>query len=445
MRVDSRLEHNALGDYARGFVQLVGEDRWFRRADQLDSEQRQSPFKWKVVRDYHWLEMAISQQYNIFAGEGRLRLEEGDPLTLSALTFAATAVEVHAGLSPVAQRNLEGRLRDGLKAETGFAALYLELDLAPRLMDAGFDVEFVDMEEAARFDLLFHRGAFVGEVECKSLSSDAGRQIHRKDFYRFMEALAPALETQRGLHRPEVLLVTLDRRLSSNTSDQGSLRTAAGALLVDPAGRASAGDGFELERRDFNAADFGASLMSEVAFYRACQERFGANVHVAGGLTQTGGCLVVMRSSRGDDTSKPMLDALRKASRQVSGERPAFIAVQMHGIKPADLMLPNIRRQAGILSYALFGHYQGSHVCATYFTGFGAVVEKQGTVGTPAFGISNPKPAFSVKAEDAAPFVSGISDEAYAAAIGAPLPASNISVIPISLEHGETEAEGEGS
>ena len=120
-------------------------------------------------------------------------------------------------------------------------------------------------------------------------------------------------------------------------------------------------------------------------------------------------------------------------------------ADQMHGLEPADLMLPNIRRQAGILSYALFGQYQGSHICATYFTGFGAVVEKHGMVGTPAFGISNPKPAFSVEAGDEPPFVAGISDDAYAAAIGAPLPAPNISVIPICLEHGETEAKDEGS
>jgi hypothetical protein len=41
---------------------------------------------------------------------------------------------------------LKGRLRDSIKAKTGFAPLYLELDLAQRLMDGGYDVEFADME-----------------------------------------------------------------------------------------------------------------------------------------------------------------------------------------------------------------------------------------------------------------------------------------------------------
>ena len=173
-------EHAALGDCIPRFLGLVGKKRWFKRVGRLDKEQQQSPFQWAIVKDYHWLEMAISSQADVLPKEGRLRPEHTDALILTALNFAATTVEVHTRLSQVGQRNLEGRLRDGFKAETGYASLYLELDLAQRLMDAGFDVNFTDMEATAQFDLLFSRGMFTGEIECKSLSADAGRQIHRK-------------------------------------------------------------------------------------------------------------------------------------------------------------------------------------------------------------------------------------------------------------------------
>ena len=66
------------------------------------------------------------------------------------------------------------------------------------------------MDGVAQFDLVFSRGAFVGEVECKSLSADAGRHIYRKDFYRFMELIAPALATHMDLQRQEVLVITLE-------------------------------------------------------------------------------------------------------------------------------------------------------------------------------------------------------------------------------------------
>lgn len=149
--------------------------------------------------------------------------------------------------------------------------------------------------------------------------------------------------------------------------------------------------------------------------------------------------MIVMRSLREDDTSKPMLEAMRKAASQFSRQRPAFIAIQEHGIEAADLMLPHVRRRAGILSYALFGHYAAAHVNATYITGFGAVVARDGQMGTPAFAIPNPEPAFPISAPDAAPFLVSISDADYAAAIGAPLPAPNISFLPIEVPDGASD------
>lgn len=363
--IPSKLDE--LAPFLTRLLEIAGAERWFKRCDQLDADQRQSPFRWKIVSDYHWLEMALGYQADVLAKEGRLLPELVDGLILASLNFAATAAEVLARLSPKGRQVLEGRLRDSLKAETGFAPLYLELDLAQRLMDAGYDVEFADIEGAAQYDLLFSRGAFAGEVECKSLSADAGRQIHRKDFYRFMEAIAPALTRHaEQRRRREVLLITLDARLPSNTPEQAPLLKAVSALLQDGTRRTDQDGGFQLELRPFAESLGSAPLTDQRAFYKACGEAFGQNSHVAGSLTEDGGCLVVMRSKREDDPSKPKLEAMRKAATQFTGDRPAFIAIQEHGIEPADLMLPHVRRKAGILSYALFGHYRAAHVNAVY-------------------------------------------------------------------------------
>lgn len=413
------------------FLGLIGRERWFKRCDQLDVDQRRSPFRWKIVSDYHWLEMAIGFQADVLSREGRLLPELADSLILSALNFAATAADVHTQLSSRWRQVLEGRLRDSLKAETGFAALYLELDLARRLMDAGYDIEFVDMEGNARFDLLFNRDTFTGEVECKSLSADAGRQIHRKDFYTFMEAITPALTAQAALKRQEVLLVTLDARLPSRAPDQAVLAKAVTSFLRDGARPTDQGQYFRLHRQPYADCLGQAPFDDQRALYKACTAAFGANTHVAGGLTEDGGCVVVMRSGREDDPSRPKLEAMREAASQFTGKRPAFIAIQEHGIEPADLLLPQVRRRAGILSYALFGHYGADHVNATYTTGFGAVVARDGRVGTPAIAVPNPNPKFLVSISEAAPFLEHISDADFAEAIGAPMPTANISFLPI--------------
>lgn len=393
------------GKYIPRFLALMGEDRWFKRASQLDVDRRKSPFREKIVLDYHWLEIAISYQAEVLAKNGRLLPELMDELILAALNFTASTVETHSRLSTKGRVALEGRLRDGLKADTGYASLYFELDLAQRLMGGGYDVEFVDMEGAAHFDLLFSQGAFVAEVECKSLSADAGRQIHRKDFYRFMESIAPAMGAHVELRRKEVLMITLRTRLFPNTSDQVELHRATISMLRDRAPDVLEGVNFKLERWPFSKVLAISPAHGSKAFDNACRAAFGQDSHVAGAMTEDGGCLVVMRSERKDDTSKPMLEAMRKAASQFSGRRPSFIAIQEHGIKAEDLMLPRLHRQAAILSDALFGHYGAAHVNAVYVSGFGAVVVSEGKMGTPAFAIPNLKPAFPIANNDPVPFL----------------------------------------
>ena len=138
-----------------------------------------------------------------------------------------------------------------------------------------------------------------------------------------------------------------------------------------------------------------------------------------------------MRSERLDDTSQPWLEAMRKASTQFSGRRPGFIAMQFQDIAAADLMLPHLRRRAGILSYALFGHYGASHVNATYVCGYSAGVARNGQFGVPAFAVPNPAPKYPLDPHEVSPFFVHIPDADFAEAIGAPLPAPNISSLPL--------------
>lgn len=140
---------------------------------------------------------------------------------------------------------------------------------------------------------------------------------------------------------------------------------AVTSFLRDSAPHHGRGPGFRMERRPYAECLDQAPLNEQRGFYKACGAAFGESTHVGGGLTEDGGCLVVVRSDRADHPSKPKLEAMRKAASQFTGERPAFIAIQEHGIEPAELMLPHVRRKAGTLSSALFGHYGADHVNAT--------------------------------------------------------------------------------
>jgi hypothetical protein len=57
MRIALPDDLNDLSTYIRPMLDLVGADRWFRRAEHFSSEVDRSRYRWKIVSDYHWLEM----------------------------------------------------------------------------------------------------------------------------------------------------------------------------------------------------------------------------------------------------------------------------------------------------------------------------------------------------------------------------------------------------
>ena len=425
MRFELPRTSQELMAYLTPFMEVVG-PRWSKRTDQLYSEQRRSPYLWKIVADYHWLEMAISDCTQI---RGRHEeVPETHALIQAALRFAAGFVEVRNRASDRARNELDGRLRDGLNGDSGFAALYLEVETALKLMAAGYEVTFSDLEHTGRHDLDFRSGGFVGEVECKSISLDSGRRIRRKDFYRLVASMESML-TAHEREGPGIVVITLKGRLSPNKASFARLREAVGRVLRKDAPRMTGGNGYRVEWR-YAGECFDTLRPDQRSMYSLFQEVFGPNVHVAGALSAST-CLVVMRSEREDDTSKPWLEAMRKAATQLSGDRPGFIVVQLNDVSIEDLLLHHLRRRAGILSHGLFDHYGADHVNAIQVCGYGALVSGKEEFGAPAFGVRNPKPKYSVDSSLAAPFLKGISDEEFADALGVPRPGIDVSNISL--------------
>ncbi len=372
------------------FVNLAGEPAWAKRLAHLRRELEASPFRAKLAVDYNWLELILADQIeNADAAADQLHRDSAPhalPEVLAARHFAQTVVLVHDQLTPRGQRRLEGRLRDGLQSKTGFSSIYLEIDVARRLLDAGYSVEFSDMDCTARYDLRFWRGTAEGEVECKSLSADAGRKIHRHDFYRFMDAIGAQLADRLSVPVREAIVVTLQDRLPSNETRQEELRSATRRVLLQADLQTVQGSFFSIVREECKAQlESESPPRSERELYERYRRAYGDNCHVSGALLEDRSCMIVMRSQDEDDHSAPQLEALRKAASQFSGTRPAFIAVQYDDLTVADLALPHVRRRAGLLSFGIFRKDDASHVIATCFSAYGGLVVGPVGAGIPAF------------------------------------------------------------
>lgn len=418
MRISLPPDVATLGTYVPRLLALMGENLWAKRWRDLGRDFERSPMLARIGADYHWLELLLHDQAATIATRGRLE----PPLIVedfAVLHFVSITMEVHTRLTPRGQKALQGRLRSALSSETGFAALYLEMDIARRLFDAGFDVEFPDLEGTARYDLHFSNARVSGEVECKSLSADAGRKIHRKDFYRLLEPLEKYLLRRAETGAREVLLVTLRDRLPSAMAHQKKLREAIRHFATDSVDSSAEGEFFCLKREAFTPAFEAARAVDQHTFYKACVTVYGENIHVAGPMPDAGRCLVVMRSKMEDDTSKPWLEAMEKAVTQFSGSRPAFIAMQFNDMATDELMRSHFRRRAVILTNAVCRRPEAAHVTAIFICPYRGLIEDEHGVVAPAFGLFNTEGAFGVDPADYAAFYGTMSDDEFARRIGA--------------------------
>jgi len=262
------------------FMSLLDDRRWPRRVGQLIADAERSPYGAKIVTDYHWLEVELWAQSAVVAETGELPPPPVALRAVAALIFASTAVDLHGSLSAAGQRVLKGRLLDGLN--TGFAGLFLELDLASMLLDAGCEVGFPDFEGRANYDLDVMCSGTALAVECKSVSVDAGRKIRRTDFYRFMSTIERDL-ANRSRGQAEIVVVTMTDRFPAHLEQQRGIAQTVLKVIDGPEDRVYRRASYSVYRESISRliADMNNR---EADMSKALRERFGGNCHVAGAL-----------------------------------------------------------------------------------------------------------------------------------------------------------------
>lgn len=396
-----------LGD----FVELVDQGRWTRRISQLRRDAERSSLEAKPVLDYHWLELELELHYRNVVSSGRLERARIDATAVAALEFATSVADLSARLTPRQHPRLLGRLHDGLNS--GFASIFQELDLARTFELAGWRVHHPELEGFGTYDLLAQKDNSEIAVECKTLSPDAGRKIHRRPFYSLMKTLEPTLASP-DLAHDRICVVTLADRLSVSTQSHRRLAVDIAAVLGDPA--------MSIDREEYSVVSENFDRLEAEIDRRsgdlsaACHELFGPNPHVAGALTPSIRRLVVLRSRIADDPSKAALAARSAAARQLPLNRPGLVAIQYEDIAPVDLSRPMFRRTLELLDGFFFRAGDMRTVSAIYHSAYRGLHESAGMTAKPGLLAWNPKalPGFDHEALGSAlsypDFVSILSD-----------------------------------
>lgn len=327
-----------------GLIKITGIEPWKRRFQWLQREAGDNPLMEKWLRERCRIEWTFNEilcnqslmPQQSFRVDGMAQYE--------LVAFAAGIVRSYERLSESGRRRLRGVLLDGLKEDKGLLSVQHEITTAIHLMSRGFDVEFHDMEHGGGFDYVARKEGIEIEVECKMFSSDLGRKIHPRRSATLCKALEDVLaQTCRSASVGMIITITIPDRLTPSPEQHRGIEQTlrAGLLSGDALTRTEHCEvrtlEFSIEKSPFNKTAKEASHKEVHQFVGERTGRWNSTLMI---FFSPGRCAVILslESSKSDDVLKGMRYQLREAAKgQFTKERPAFLAVQLHGLTASEL------------------------------------------------------------------------------------------------------------
>jgi hypothetical protein len=308
----------------RDFVTLCGNGRWAGRLEQLGAQAQPRSLLGRAAQQRHALELTLAR---LCKPKGR----ESSAAERIAAGFAREVVQLAKTLPADRRARLEARLAEGLTGEATLIPLFHLLRTAALHRARGFEVSFAGLAEDAPFDLRISRDGAEAEVACETVSAEAGRSLHRGDWWRLVDQINPELQTWLAAHPGRYLLkMTLPDRIHGQAELAGLHQRVMDLLQAQRRQDASAEAVLKLDPLVLAGAQ--AAVAGLPAQLRA---QFGPEAHLA--VTTSAdrqgnavGSVFVMaaRSGREDGIAAAVCSRMAAAaSTRLTGQRPGILAV----------------------------------------------------------------------------------------------------------------------
>lgn len=321
----------------RRFCDVVGEYAWLDHADHIDAEIRRNPLLQEYLPAQNSLVLALTQCSRASAANGnRLPLELTDnPWIFEAHMFAIQTlglIDAARKFSNKRANTLISRIRDAFRYPTAIQALQLEARVATHFVRLGQTVRFPELGSGGeRFDLLVESLGPKGlEIECKAVTHDKGRKIHRDEAFEFYHLAFPTIRAiASGLKSGLAVVVTIPGRMPSPDRLELLVQAVGHQVLTGQSGLLN--DGTQVRLIDFQPEELGELTRPPSAKSRAAVARItGTNnreciIYQEAG--KAGVVVLILQSAQADSMLHEVFATLAEsAARQLTGSRAgAFI------------------------------------------------------------------------------------------------------------------------
>lgn len=312
------------GRLFRRLESFLGIDRVEARLARIDSELR---IEKGIYREYWVLPnrkwwwgfgRALQLQKSGKSLRGNLEQDMFAPLR------AAKEIDLlYGSMSDAKKREFRSRIL----AADNLNPVLLELEVAAHLRLLGYGLDWSETG-AANLDpapeLIARRGEVDLEVECKTKGVDAGRRITRRTFYRLADRIVTLLRKSRLMGE---FTITTPGRLPAEQGWHDQVLSSVSENLSSPKGRFNLDDGTEL---DLNLREYTDLLLPPASVLSTANEARKPYSHIAVSADKGNGGVrnpitFKIESYAPDRYLDDVLEDLRKANRQLSGDRTGMI------------------------------------------------------------------------------------------------------------------------
>ena len=346
MHFEPEVVDTELPEVLRRFVKIAGRETWDKRLKWLNREVRRETGMRHFWLERCPLELAFSRVWRQYRKTKQVLVEPNDEEAPRFLAFAAMTVRCHQRLTPTGKKRLEGMLRSATRGDFGLGPVAYEMKVASHLMSRDYDVVFHDLEGGRGYDLLAAKDGTSVEVECKHMSGDAGRKIHRKELYRFGDRAATWMRDHlASLTTGLFVRLTIPGRLESADDYQKGLCGLMGrALLAGDADTEQDGNrvhvrAFDVERvaGPWTATDnFGRAKMEARLLTHFNLVNKNALVYFR---PRQSVVVLLIESDQKDDVLNGMLAELRRKTKgQFTGNCPAILCCHLADLTQEQLL-----------------------------------------------------------------------------------------------------------
>lgn len=163
-------------------VSAIGAAHWQAAVARQEEAIRSNHFLGDYLRSEYAIAYQLDRLRVLVAKYGMLPHKAcNDPKIFQSLAFATQILEVLKMSSPKQARSFVQRVRGAFSKSGELHGLLLELQAATHFVRRGRNVAWHRKKSEGSFDLLIEDLGPTGlEVECKSISDDKGRRIHRR-------------------------------------------------------------------------------------------------------------------------------------------------------------------------------------------------------------------------------------------------------------------------